>query len=449
LRPNSIVRTIVLALLTLPAITTTANAQAVEAPERVTQAPLVQGTIRTFDLSTSIFGGYDRNDVPLSAQQAPNVSLVPNSVTSWGSANLQYSIANGPRVFAFGGGGHASTNNNQINPGPVFGTHANVDFQTPVGQQLALSFTNSARRAPYYTTGVFGGLPPGVYSPGTNPINGIVDGYLWSLTSSTSLGYSMTRRTATSFTYTYLRSRHEGGITSEMSLVDHAANVTSTYQTSRTTGIQGTYGITKQRSQQVGLVYEGFTQSFALGFNLSQPLGPTRTLEISAGGGASQVGLGSDPYWQPSYYARFATDIRRTWIASANYSQMTTMLYSPLSAPDPYLTRSLMISVGGDVSRDLQLVMNAGASQGNVTASHSVTGSSGYYTGLNAGAQLTARLTSGWSAVIGANYFESQLSGAAKQFQVSSGNFERASLRGGLTWNLPLLGTRRVGRRRE
>jgi hypothetical protein len=448
LRPDSTVRTIVLALLTLPAITTTANAQAVEAPERVTQAPLVQGTIRTFDINTSLFGGYDRNDVPLSAQQAPNVSLVPNSVTSWGSANLQYSIANGPRLFAFGGGGHASTNNNQINSGPVFGTHANVDFQTPVGQQLAFSFTTSASRAPYYTMGLFGGLPPGPYSPETNPINGIVDGYLWSFTSSTSLNYSMTRRTMTGVTYSYFRRRHEGGLTSLMSVVDHSVNLGTTYQTSRTTRIQGTYGIASQRSSQAGLVYDGLTQSLSLGFNLSQPLGPTRTLEFSAGGGASQVGQGGSSYWQPSFYASLATDIRRSWIVSANYRQMTTMLYSPLSAPDPYLTRYLMISVGGDVSRALQLVLNAGASQGDVTPPHSVTGSSGYYRGLNVGAQLTARLSGSWAAVMGANYFDSQLSGAARQFRFSSGNFERASLRGGVTWNLQPRGAGRVGRGR-
>jgi len=451
-------RGVVLALLAVPIMGgATLEAQAVDPPPRVTKPPSTQGTTSSLQLGTSLFGGYNRNLVSTKAQ-APTATIEPNAFTGWGSANLRYTLSSGARSLEVGGGATANTNNNAgrvaantnnsvANSGPVFGANANVGFRTPLGRGATLALSQSASRTPYYSMGLFGGLPPGIYSPDSNPINGIVDGHLLALGSSVAVGYELTRRTSTSVSYAYRKNLHEGGQSSEMSYDDHSASLGVTQQISESTGVTGSYRIMKHGADQAGFQYDGFTHGFSLGFQRSQQLSRTRSLAIGVGGGADLVNTdGSNRYWQPTYYASLGTDIGRSWVVSANYSQTSAMLYSPLSAPDSYLTQTAILSVGGDLSRTLSLVVNVGATMGDVAGANSVTGSPGHYVGVNSGVQLSTRLWSGWSAVVSGNYYRSELSGAAKQFLVSSGDFQRTSVRGGLTWNVPLLNSGRSGR---
>jgi hypothetical protein len=287
-----------------------------------------------------------------------------------------------------------------------------------------------------------------VYSPDGNPINGIVDGYLMSLSSVASLGYSLTRRTSTGVSYTYQRSLHEGGRTSVMSNKDHSAAVNVSQQITRSVSTQGSYRVAKRSGDQAGIQFAGYTHTVTYGFGVSVPITRTRTLAISAGGGATATENGStERYWQPTYYASLAGDIGRSWVVAANYLQISAMLYSPTAAPDSYLTQSLVISAAGDLTGRLSLVINTGASTGDIAAINSITGSAGRFTGANAGVQLTMSLTDDLSAVGSVNYYRSELSGAANQLMVpASGDFRRAAVRAGLTWDLPLLSTGRVPR---
>jgi hypothetical protein len=199
-----------------------------------------------------------------------------------------------------------------------------------------------------------------------------------------------------------------------MSYEDHSASLDVTQQFSESTGLRGSYRVMKHGADQAGFQYDGFTHGFSLGFQMSQPISRTRSLAIAVGAGADLVNTsGNNRYWQPTYNASLGTDIARSWVVSANYSQTSAMLYSPLSAPDSYLTQTAMLSVGGDLSRILSLVVNVGASMGDVAAGNSVTGLPGHYVGLNSGVQLSTRLWSGWSAVVSGNYYRSELSGAA------------------------------------
>jgi hypothetical protein len=126
---------------------------------------------------------------------------------------------------------------------------------------------------------------------------------------------------------------------------------------------------------------------------------------------------------------------------------LTLMLYSPLAAPDSYLTQTLTFGVGGDLTGNLDVGVHIGASRGEVQANQSITGSAGHYYGLNAGAQFSVRLSAGWSAVVSGSYYSTELDGAAAQFVRSSGDYTRTTLLGGIKWNVPLLEPRRTGRR--
>jgi hypothetical protein len=98
----------------------------------------------------------------------------------------------------------------------------------------------------------------------------------------------------------------------------------------------------------------------------------------------------------------------------------------------------LSFSVGGFVQR-LHLIIFTAATRGEVPANRSVTETTGHYIGLNSGTQLSTPLPGGWSLVFGANYYRSELNGAAKQFLISSGIFQRTSVRLGVTWSAPLI----------
>jgi hypothetical protein len=200
-------------------------------------------------------------------------------------------------------------------------------------------------------------------------------------------------------------------------------------------------------AEHTTLAYDGLTHRFTYGVNFSHQISATRTLATAFGGGAELVNIGTNQYWHPTYFASIGTDIGRSWSLHGNYSYMTVMLYSPLAAPDSYPTQTLVAGVGGDLTENLSLGMHFGASHGNVPANQSITGTAGQYSGVNGGAQLRVRLTTAWSAVASANYFRSNLVGAAAQFMRSSGNYEKTTLLGGFTWNVPLLDSGRTGRR--
>jgi hypothetical protein len=347
------------------------------------------------------------------------------------------------RSFSLGGGATANTNNNSVNEGPVYGLTANAGYSAPLWRSVSLSISQSANRSPYYSTGVFGALPPGAYSPDSNPVNGIVDGNLLALNSAASISYPLTRRTNTSFSYSYHTSLHDGS--SNFSTEDHSFVLNVNQQITRTIGSQVAYRFAKRQAEQTGLVYDGLRHGITYGLNWSVPLGRSRTLAASFGGGAELVDMNTGRYWQPTYYASLGTDIARTWSISTNYSQVNAMLYSPLTPPDSYLTQTLSLGLGGDLAGNLGLVVHVGATKGDVGAIQSITGSAGQYIGMSAGTQLSFQLSGGWSAVMSASYYKSELSGAASQSIHSAGIFERKAVRGGFTWNMPFLGS---GRRR-
>jgi hypothetical protein len=437
-----------LALLTVVFVSSAA-AQTMDPPPRVTRPPRTQGTTHSLSLGTSLFGGYDHSQYPAGTLVTdPSIvtgaSIQPGTATGWGSARLNYSMDSDSRSFSLGAGGTANTNSNSANDGPVYGLTANAGFSTSLWRSMSFSVSQNASRSPYYSTGVFGALPPGSYSPDSNPVNGIVDGHLTALTSAATLSYPLTRRTNTSFSYSYHTGLHDGS--SSFSNEDHSFGLNVGQQITRTIGSQVAYRLAKRQAHQTGLIWDGLQHGLTYGLNWSVPLGRSRTLAASVGGGADLVDMNTGRYWQPTYYASLGTDIARTWSVSTNYSQVTAMLYSPLAPPDSYLTQTLGLGVGGNLAGNLALVVHVGATKGDVGAIQSITGSSGHYIGLSAGTQLSVQLPGGWSAVMSTNYYKSELSGAASQLMQSAGIFERKAVRGGFTWSMPLLNS---GRRRS
>jgi hypothetical protein len=439
----TLIRAVILVLVVVPIGAPAAAGQTMDPPPRVTQPPRTGGTTQSLGFDSSLFVGFDPGSVP-GAGVLTNPSNRPNTLTGWGSANLRYSIDAGSRAFSVGGGATASSNSSATD-GPVYGSSLNASFSTPLWQGLSFSISESVGRAPYYTTGVFGGVPPGWYAPDSNPVNGIFDGHLLSFSSTASLGYSATRHTGLSFNYAYMTSLHEGS--SNFSNADHSFGLSVTQQITRSIGTRLSYRTALRQAEQSGLSYDGMSHGFTYGINLSQPIGATRTLAIAFGGGVDLVDLGTDQYWQPTYFGSIGTDIGRSWSVHGNYSLQTLMLYSPLSAPDAYATHTLTFGVGGDLARSLGLGVHFGASRGEVQANQSITGSAGHYYGVNGGAQLSVRLSAGWSAVMSGNYYSSLLDGAAAQSVRASGDYTRTTLLGGFRWNVPLLDPRRTGRR--
>jgi hypothetical protein len=441
-------RASIVALL-LVLIAAAVEAQAVNPPQRVTRPPRAQGTTRSLQLDTSLFGGYDHN---LGSSDVPAIDATsdPSTFRGWGSAGVKFSIAGVRRSLDVGAGATANTVRNRAgsaSSGPVYGTNANAGFQTQLGGATTFALSNTATRTPYYSMGLFSALPQGSYSPDANPVNGIIDGHLWFLNSSATVSRSMSRRLTTSVSYSYQRNLYEGGST-DLDAEQHSAVVSMGQQISRTIQLQGSYHVASRGAAQGGVQYDGLAHGFSLGFSKSQQLGPSRALRISVGGGAELIDAGSTRrYWQPTYNASLGTDIGRSWVVSANYTQTSTMLASPLSAPDSYLTQTAVISVGGSLLDNLDLTLNTGAARGEIAAINSVTGSTGRYTALNSSLQVRVQVLSGLSAVVSTNYYRSELNGAAKQFLLSSGDFERASTRVGFTWNVPLLGPAQSGRR--
>jgi hypothetical protein len=91
----------------------------------------------------------------------------------------------------------------------------------------------------------------------------------------------------------------------------------------------------------------------------------------------------------------------------------------------------------------MDLVINGGATHGSVPANQSITTTDGDYTGLTAGSQLSFALARSLSAFISANYYRSELSGAANTLVPGTSTYQRNAIRGGFHWSLPLIDSSR------
>jgi hypothetical protein len=296
--------------------------------------------------------------------------------------------------------------------------------------------------------------PAIAYDADGNPLNGLINGYIWMSASAAGFRQSLTRRTTAGLRYTYQSSRHEG-TGNDLDYKSHSATVDLGQQVSRTIDVRTSYRVSVRGANQTGVQYDDLHHSFTGMFRIAQPISRTRTLDISVGGGAdlikgtssSDPTFSSEPYWRPTYYARIGSDIARTWTAVASYTQTQNLLHSPLSAPDSYTIHSAVLSSGGNLNQRMGLVLHAGVTSGEVPANHSITSTRGEYFGLTGGAQLSIGLISSLSAIVNANYFKSELSGAANVLAQGTGVYQRNSFRVGFQWTVPLYDSARNRRR--
>jgi hypothetical protein len=423
------------------------GAQVFTLPPRVSQ-PARPQTVQTLVFSASMMGGYDRNMAPTNLPQSVGANVLQSSVAGTADVSLSYSLAKGGRSFNVVGRGSGSTYKRAGGtPGPLYGTVVTANFTNPLGSKTNLFLAQNASRTPYIPLGLFANPLSAAslaYDANTNSLNSLVASYHWSSASSVGLTHSLTRRTRTGVRYTFQTSRYEGpgnNLKDEF----HSATADVSQQITRSTDVQTSYRISLRDAQQPGLQYSDVHHWFAVSVRRSQPISSTRTLEISAGGGWDMVQPtgASTRYWRPTYHARLATDIARSWTTALTYTQYQNLLHSPLSGPGSYITHSAVVSAGGNLSRSVGLVVNGGATYGSVPADQSITSTSGEYSGLTAGAQISFALARSISAFLGANYYKTDLSGAANALAIGTSTYQRNAVRVGFHWSVPIFDSSR------
>jgi hypothetical protein len=416
------------------------GAQVFTLPPRIAQQPRNE-TTQTLVFSSSFMGGYDQNQVPPNSPQGDDVNFRQSSYTGSADATLTFSRANERRSLNVSGHGNATRYGDVGGEsGPVVGANVTANFQTRFGAKTSVLVSHTTSRTPFMSMGLFTNplsAPSIAYDADGNPLNGLINGYLLSTASSAGLTQSLTRRTSAGLRYTYHTSRHEGSDVLENE--NHSAALDVSQRITRNMDVRTSYRVAVRAAGQTGLQYDDLQHSFNVLFSLLQPLTRTRALNIAVGGGADMIDVDTtaDRYWRPTYLARIGTDIARSWTASASYTQTQNLLLSPLSAPDSYSTHSAVVSAGGNLIGPTSLLLQGGLTRGEVPASRSITGTSGEFVAMTAGAQLLFPLVRSLSGVISANYFTSELSGAAG-LGSPTGTYRRNSVRAGLRWAMPL-----------
>ena len=228
----------------------------------------------------------------------------------------------------------ATTTSASGNPSATYGFNGAAGFSTPMGSSTNVFLSSNASRNPYYSMGVFGSLPPGTsYLPDASPVNGIFDGYLWSLMSSAGISTNWARRTGSTLNYYYQQSLYQGYASKYR--VRRSFSFSDREPADQSDGwIAYRYNIADRSGNQTGLQFDDQTQGFTVGVSATHPISRSRTLSIRVNGGANQINSSSGHYWQPTYSGTLGVDIGRTWVASATYFQTSYFLSSPLSAPD-------------------------------------------------------------------------------------------------------------------
>jgi len=414
---------------------------------------------QTLGLRLDLLGGYDRNEVPPAPSQPtqqttvaqPTVNFRPSSYRGSGTATLRYQRSTASRSLNLGGSGGANiySSNGYANvsgaaPGPIYSSSANGSFTSSLGRKNTLALTQSVSRSPYMAFGLFNQQTAGtiVYDADGNPVNNLIDGYTIAVNSTASLGRSWARGASTTVTYGYQRRTDERSAV-DLYQNDHSGTLSYVQSLGRSIGFNLSYHVANRQAQQVGLERHDVVHGVTGGMQARIGISRSRALTLAGGGGADLIDVAgfANRYWQPNFYGNLGVDIGRSWVVSAHYSQASSVVNSPISTPDSYLTQSGVLSTSGGIGRRVDVVVNAGFTSGNVDAVHSVAGASGDFTGVTGAAQVRTALTSRWSLLVGVNYYRSELSGAASQFLQTPSDFQRTSVRLGMSWSIPLYDT--------
>ena len=395
-------------------------------------------------LTANATGGYDSNLVA-GAVGGGTGADGPGGYLGSGSVDVHYFRGRLARSFAIDGNAFV-TKYGTSEMDLVKGGSLGMSATTPVRRRDHLTFSQSLTYDPLLTLDSFATLDP-IVGPGDAPETGEFAGLAEeaSFGSSTGIGYQweMSRRNALDVDYGFETQRYLGGEESPGNALVHRASTNYTRSLSRNFGLRSGYTYSYVRARDVDGIRPVNQHTIEGGPQYTKNLSRRRSLNLSAGVGASYVrtvagvALRRTPvdYWVPFGSASLSLDLSNNWTAGIDYERGTSVL--PEVTTDSYVVDVVSARTSTLVAERLELDFNAGYSTGTAA---SATGSDARYRTTSVTATAQWAFSNRVAALVNYYYYDYQFTNTSDLPPGFVPATNRHTVRVGVTLWLPLLG---------
>jgi hypothetical protein len=227
----------------------------------------------------------------------------------------------------------------------------------------------------------------------------------------------------------------------------HSVGVGYRHRTTRRSVLRLDYGLGDARYEALERSVPATSHNGSAGFELDHPISATRRLAVSVGAGASIVRTTSlssaalEEFVTPTGFTSVRYDWARSWSVSADYRRAISNLEG-ISA-ESFKTDAALARVGGFVHRNAEVTATAGFSNGSSGLTIS-----GFRTWTVA-SQLRLRLRRRLWTVVTHSYYRYSLQSIGTALASAPPNFDRQSIRVGLSLDWPVYRSRNARPRQD
>jgi len=423
-----------------------AQAQVLEPTRRPVRPPVGPAALQPdrarqdLRFAVDFLGGYDNNLAPV-AGDSSEFSDRPSGYTGLSVARLDYTAARGARTFDAGGRTYMNTYRN-VGLTPSYGGDVALRARLPLGRRTEAQVRQGVRYDPFLSLRAFDGLAadPDIQLPDSNPTTGIAENRSWTSDTAVSVGHRWTQWNRLDVDYSFQKSMYEtpAGFDSRT----HAAGVAYDRTFGRSTGLRASYRHSDVRSLDVENRPRPFQDHSAdMGLRYGRDLSRTRRVSFTAGAGAVYVDTirlltrGELTYWAPSGYATAQLDLGQTWTINANYRRGVSMIEG--STPQPFVTDTESVTVGGFFASWADAILTAASSNGQTGGTDLLGGEFRNYALTG---QLRFTITPWWSALAMYSRYRYKLDRTASLTLGVPPEMDRNVVRVGFSLTLPIVG---------
>jgi hypothetical protein len=399
-------------------------------PNRVTQQ---------LTLNFNFTGGYDENrEVRTPGLPVDRVLFQQDGYAQAGAANLTY--RRGTQEKYISGNGRAYVNRGIAVVGPPAGGDASLSGTTSLGDRMGASLGVGTAYEPTSLSNAFGALSDqieGVTVPDVTPTQAMTSERWLSAQANGSVYREWTTRQRTELYYVnaYRESFNGPSLNSLMKL----GTVRHSWDPKRSAGFRFNYSFSDHRQSDVEEGRPLRVQTADVTLRLDRRLSPRRRLGFTIGAGASHtkrllIETGEERgRFLPTMFGSAHLDLLRSWVLSADARRDITVLDG--ISLQPFVTDAAAVRLEGYAAARILLTFSGAISIGDSALSD--TGDFQTITGT-AQAQYVFGRTLG---LFGAyTYYEHRLQGITHLQVGLPGNYNRNSVRVGMTVWLPVIG---------
>ncbi len=409
-------------------------------------------------LNGSIFGGYDDNLVAAApGLGGPGTGTGTDNAGNLvqGSLGMRYYRGRPVRNFSVDGNAYV-VDYGDAGVGLTKGGSLGLTASTRLGRRDRdqIRFDQRISYDPLFSFGPTAEIGPVVdvdTLPQSEPALGIFERASWGSSTAVAYNRALGRRSSLDVNYDFEARQYETSPDPTATLGDstsHRAAFDLRRALNRTWSARAQYMLFYARPTDSDGVRPLTDHNIMAGVDWTRRVSRTRTLHISASGGAHNVrstfGIGVErtpfEYWAPSGEGTVGLDLSRDWNLSANYRRVVTVV--PELTTESFLTDAVLVSARGLIGSRVELMFSAGRDWSN--AANNVSTATADNT--NAGVQAQVALTRMLAATVTYTLFDYQFEEVADLPAGFAPQRRRNAVRVGLSVWLPIIGRYREAR---